>query len=66
MTAGRVRDERGLALVLVLMASALLSALGAILVIETQTEGAVASNYRDGVAVYVPVAADLSFERPLY
>ena len=46
----RLRDERGMALVLVVLASVLLSALGGILVLETQTESAIASNYRDGVA----------------
>jgi len=46
----RLRDERGAALVLVLLASVLLSALGAILVLETQTQSTIASNYGEGVA----------------
>ncbi len=45
-------NERGMALVLVLMASTLLFALGGSLALETMTEGMVASNYRDGVVSF--------------
>jgi hypothetical protein len=46
----RLRDERGMALILVLMASTLLAALGGILVLESQTESTIASHYGDGIA----------------
>lgn len=56
-------DERGVALVLALMAVLLLSALGLALVATTSTELLIASNYRNGQeALY---AADAAAERAL-
>jgi hypothetical protein len=58
-----VTDERGVALVLALMAVLLLSALGLALVATTSTELLIASNYRNGQeALY---AADAAAERAL-
>jgi Tfp pilus assembly protein PilX len=56
-TRRRLHDERGMALVLVILASVLLSALGGILVLETQTESTIASNYRDGIAAFYAAEA---------
>jgi hypothetical protein len=57
----RVQDERGIALIVALMATMLLMALGVALTLTTMTEGKIASNYRDGAeALY---AADAAVER---
>jgi Tfp pilus assembly protein PilX len=60
--AGRtVRDERGVALVVALMASMLLTALGMALVLVTDTETMITANYRNNSeALY---AADAAVER---
>jgi hypothetical protein len=61
--ASRVRDDKGIALVISLMVMMLMTALGLALVMTTMTEGKIASNYRDGTeAMY---AADAAVERVL-
>jgi Tfp pilus assembly protein PilX len=61
--AARVRDEQGIALIISLMVTMLMMALGVALVMTTMTEGKIASNYRDGTeALY---AADAAVERVL-
>lgn len=62
MTRARVRarlhDDRGMALLIVLLSSVLLCALGGALALEGQSESAIAGNYRDGVAaLYAAEAA---------
>ena len=58
---GRIRDERGSALIIALMAMMLLTALGAAVVMVSSTETAISSNYRNGQeALY---AADAAVER---
>jgi PilX N-terminal len=58
---GRIRDERGSALIIALMAMMLLTALGAVVVMVSSTETAISSNYRNGQeALY---AADAAVER---
>ncbi len=55
------QDERGVALIIALMATMLLTALGVALVMVTMTETQIAANYRDGQeALY---AADAGVER---
>src|SRR5207237_7108838 len=57
----RIRDERGTALIIALMAMMLLTALGAAVVMVSSTETAISSNYRNGQeALY---AADAALER---
>jgi hypothetical protein len=57
----RARDEQGVALIVALLATTLLMALGIALTLTTMTEGRIASNYRDGSeALY---AADAAIER---
>ena len=57
----RARGEEGVALIVALMATTLLMALGIALTMTTMTEGKIASNYRDGTeAIY---AADAAIER---
>ena len=57
----RVRDERGVALVIALMAMLLMTALGTALVLTTMTETKIAGNYRGGYeSLY---AADGAVER---
>lgn len=57
----RVRDERGVALIIALMAMLLMTALGTALVLTTMTETKIAGNYRGGYeALY---AADGAVER---
>jgi len=57
-TRRRVRDERGMALVMVLLSSVLLCALGGAVALEGQSESAIAGNYRDGIAaLYAAEAA---------
>jgi PilX N-terminal len=57
----RLRDERGTALIIALMAMMLLTALGAAVVMVSSTETAISSNYRNGQeALY---AADAAVER---
>jgi hypothetical protein len=59
--AARVRGEEGVALVIALMTTTLLMALGIALVLTTMTEGKIATNYRNGSeALY---AADAAVER---
>ena len=59
--ASRARDEQGIALIMALMATTLMLALGIGLMLTTMTEGKIASNYRDGTeALY---AADAAVER---
>jgi hypothetical protein len=59
----RARDERGMALIIALMATTLLMALGVALVLTTMTEGRISANHRDGVeALY---AADAAVERAI-
>ena len=59
----RLADDRGLALVIALLAIALLMALGLAVVLTTMTEDRIAAAYRDGVeALY---AADAAVERAL-
>ena len=61
--ATRVRDDKGIALVISLMVMMLMTALGLALVMTTMTEAKIASNYRDGTeAMY---AADAAVERVL-
>ena len=56
--AGRARDDRGMALVIVLLASVLLCALGGALALEGQSESAIAGTYHDGItALYAAEAA---------
>ena len=60
-TSNAVRDERGVALVVALMASMLLTALGMALVLVTDTESMITANYRNNSeALY---AADAAVER---
>src|SRR5215211_2318257 len=55
------RDERGIALLIALMSTLLLTALGLALVMTTMTETMISANYRDGgEAMY---AADAGIER---
>lgn len=57
----RLRDERGIALIISLMAMMLMMALGTALVLTTMTETRIASNYRGGTeSLY---AADAAVER---
>ena len=57
----RIRDERGTALIIALMAMMLLTALGAAVVMVSSTETHISSNYRNGQeALY---AADAAVER---
>ena len=57
----RASGEEGMALIVALMATTLLMALGIALTMTTMTEGKIASNYRDGTeAIY---AADAAIER---
>lgn len=57
----RLRDERGTALIIALMAMMLLTALGAAVVMVSSTETGISSNYRNGQeALY---AADAAVER---
>ncbi len=57
----RLRDERGTALIIALMAMMLLTALGAAIVMVSSTETHISSNYRNGQeALY---AADAAVER---
>ena len=57
----RIRDEGGVALLIALMATLLLTALGTTLVILTMTETAITANYRDAQgALY---SADAGVER---
>lgn len=57
----RIRDEHGSALIIALMAMMLLTALGATVVMVSNTETAISSNYRNGQeALY---AADAAVER---
>ena len=57
----RAGDEQGVALVIALMATALMMALGLALILTTTTEGKIAGNYRQGSeALY---AADAAVER---
>lgn len=59
----RLSDEEGVALVISLMATTLMTALGLALILMTMTEGTIASNYRDGSeALY---AADAAIERAM-
>ena len=61
--AARLRDEQGIALIISLMVTMLMMALGLALVTTTMTEGKISSNYRDGTeALY---AADAGVERVL-
>jgi Tfp pilus assembly protein PilX len=61
--ARRLRDERGMALVIALLTMLLLTALGMSLMLTTATETMVTSNYRDGIeAMY---AADAGIERTM-
>lgn len=58
---GRLRDERGVAMIIAMMAVLLMSALGIALVLTTTTETKIAGNFRDGhEALY---AADAAVER---
>lgn len=57
---GRLRDERGIALVVALMATVLLTALGIALVLMTNTETMITANYRD--AQQTLYAADAGIE----
>ena len=57
----RLRDERGVAIIIALLAMLLLTALGMAVSLTTTTERRISSNYRDGVeTVY---AADAAIER---
>jgi hypothetical protein len=56
-----VRDDRGTAIVIALIATILLSSLGVALVLLSNTEGAIASNYRAGSETLY--AADAAVER---
>ena len=57
----RIRDERGSALIIALMAMMLMTAIGAAVVMVSSTETAISSNYRNGQeALY---AADAAVER---
>src|SRR5436190_11531842 len=57
------RSERGIALVVALMAMMLLTALGMALMLTTTTETMIAANYRDGIeGMY---AADAGIERTM-
>lgn len=57
----RLRDERGVAMIIAMMAVLLMSALGIALVLTTTTETRIAGNFRDGhEALY---AADAAVER---
>jgi Tfp pilus assembly protein PilX len=47
----RARDERGTALLVAIMATALMSALGSALILTSITETAISANYRDGIEV---------------
>jgi Tfp pilus assembly protein PilX len=59
----RLHDERGVALVIALLSTLLMTALGMALVLTTMTETKITSNYRDGVeAMY---AADAAIERTM-
>ena len=59
--AARLGNEDGIALIVSLMATTLMLALGIALMLTTMTEGKIASNYRDGTeALY---AADAAVER---
>ena len=59
--AGRARSERGVALIIAMMAIALMTALAMALVATTMTETRISSNYSDGAeALY---AADAAVER---
>lgn len=59
----RLADERGVALIISLLAMTLMMALGMALILTTMTEGKIASNYRDGTeALY---AADAAVERTI-
>jgi hypothetical protein len=61
--AARLRDEQGIALIISLMVTMLMMALGVALVTTTMTEGKISANYRDGTeALY---AADAGVERVL-
>jgi Tfp pilus assembly protein PilX len=61
--AGLAADERGIALIVSLMAMLLLTALGMSLMLTTTTETMITGNYRDGVeAMY---AADAGIERTM-
>lgn len=61
--ADRLRDEQGIALIISLMVTMLMMALGVALVTTTMTEGRISANYRDGTeALY---AADAGVERVL-
>lgn len=57
----RLRDERGIALVISLMAMLLMTALGTALVLTTMTETKIAGNYRGGIETLY--AADGAVER---
>jgi hypothetical protein len=59
----RARDERGMALIIALMATTLLMALGVALVLTTMTEAKISANHRDSAeALY---AADAAVERAI-
>jgi hypothetical protein len=59
----RACDQRGMALIIALMATSLLMALGVALVLTTMTEGKISANHRDGAeALY---AADAAVERAI-
>jgi hypothetical protein len=60
-TADRLRDERGIALIISLMAMMLMTALGTALVLTTMTETKIAGNYRSGAETLY--AADAGIER---
>jgi Tfp pilus assembly protein PilX len=61
--AARLHDEQGIALIISLMVTMLMMALGIALVTTTMTEGKISANYRDGTeALY---AADAGVERVL-
>ena len=59
----RIRHERGVALIVVLMAMAMMSALGVALILTTMAEGKIAGNFERGTEAFY--AADAGIERAL-
>ena len=60
-----VQDERGIALLLTLMATVLLTALGGALITLTTAETAIASNYRNAVEAFYALSR-LRLRRPRF
>ena len=56
-----VQDERGIALLLTLMATVLLTALGGALITLTTAETAIASNYRNAVEAFYAAEAGVEY-----